>query len=173
MKEIRVSNGRVALVDDVDYRLLATLAWQSHDGQRVSHGYVSQGRRNKLMMHNLIARSMGLEIPDGHEVDHKNRDGFDNQRHNLRVITHAMNLHNRDLQVNNTSGVSGVCWDTQNGRWKVQIRIPGMKTRTHLGLFARFEDAVAARLRAEVRYLGGEYTTNLPGPASDRAVITP
>lgn len=173
MKEIRVSGGHIALVDDIDYRLLATLAWQSCGGRYASHAYGPAGRQKRLMLHNLIARSMGLEIPDGHEVDHKNRDGFDNQRHNLRVITYAMNRHNTDLLANNTSGVAGVHWDTQSGRWRARIKIQVMKSSTCLGRFDKFEDAVAARLKAERRYLGDEYTTNFPGPASDRAIITP
>ena len=111
---------------------------------------------------------MGLKFPPGYEVDHKNRDGLDNQRGNLRAVTHSVNQHNRDLYRNNRTGVSGVTWYKQRGQWIAKIQIQGR--RTCLGYFDRFEDAVAARLKAEERHFGGEYTTNLPGPAIARSI---
>lgn len=164
MKEIRVSNGRVTLVDDCDYRTLSMLAWQSINGKHVSHSYRTGGHVKNILMHVMIAGWMGLEIPPGHEVDHKNRDPFDNQRDNLRVVTRSLNAHNSDIQVNNTSGVTGVSWHEVQGKW--QVRIIVRKQSIQLGYFSRFEDAVAARIAAERRYVGNEYTSNQPGPAA-------
>src|SRR4051812_28706759 len=103
MKEIRLTNGGVTLVDDEDYRLLSTLTWQACDGRYVTHHEHSRGHNRLIRMHNMIALWMGLEIPAGHEVDHKNRDGLDNQRHNLRVVTRSLNCHNTGLRRNNTT----------------------------------------------------------------------
>lgn len=168
MKEIQLTNGGVTLVDDEDHRLLSKITWQSCDGRYASHHH-NTGTENKLIkMHNVIARSIGLKFPPGHEVDHKNRDGLDNQRHNLRVVTKSINMYKRSLMSTNTTGISGVNWYERYHKWNATIKIRGQ--RMNLGYFVKFEDAVAARLAAEVRYLGGEYTTNLPGPASDRAI---
>lgn len=170
MKEIRVSNGRVTLVDDCDHRALSMLAWQASGGGRgscsryVSHGYRIGSRVKHILMHHMIARWMGLEILPGFEVDHKNREPYDNQRDNLRVVTQSINGHNTGLYTNNTSGVTGVDWHKSSGKWQASIRVQGRKI--YLGLFTSFEDAVAARIAGERRYVGREYTANQPGPAA-------
>lgn len=165
MKEIRVSNGRVTLVDDCDHRVLSMLAWQS-TGRYVCHGYWADGRMKKVLMHVMIARWMGLEIPSGHEVDHKNREPYDNQRDNLRVVTQSVNAFNIDLKVNNTSGATGVYWNKTYCKWQASLRLHGRNIS--LGYYRKFEDALAARIAGERRYIGNEYTSNQPGPATAR-----
>lgn len=162
MKEIRISNGRVTFVDDEDYRILSRLAWQSCNGRHVSHIYRDGGRTKTILMHHMIVAWMGLKIPPGHEVDHKNRDGFDNQRDNLRVVTQSINGLNKNPPVTNTSGITGVNWDEMRGKWKVRIMV--REQSIYLGRFSRFDDAVAARIAAERRYVGHEFTSNQPGP---------
>lgn len=52
--------------------------------------------------------------------------------------------------VNNTSGVKGVSWDRDRNAWEAYIGLHGK--RIHLGRYAKFEDAVKARIRAEEEY---------------------
>jgi hypothetical protein len=48
--------------------------------------------RVRIYLHRLV---LGLENGDPAQVDHKNRDGLDCQKSNLRIATHKQNMHNR------------------------------------------------------------------------------
>ena len=85
-------------------------------------------------------------------VDHINGDRADNRWCNLRMATSSQNSHNRRVGRYNTSGVPGVTWNKRLQKWRAFIRSGG--EATHLGLFVEFEDAVAARRAAEVKYFG-------------------
>ena len=56
----------------------------------------------------------------------------------------------RTVRRNNTSGVPGVDWWAAKQRWRAAICFKGK--RYYLGSYARFEDAVQARKRAEEKY---------------------
>lgn len=80
------------------------------------------------------------EWPDN-EIDHENRNSLDNKWLNLRNITHLRNVQNcKSLRENNISGVSGVRWHKQHGRWHVRVK------GKHFGSFINKDDAIAARL---------------------------
>ena len=57
-------------------------------------------------------------------------------------------IKSRKVPSNNTSGVRGVGFDKRNGKWFAKINF--QKTQIHLGSYPSFEEAVAARKRAEV-----------------------
>lgn len=85
---------------------------------------------------------MGLERGDPRVVDHINGDTLDNRRSNLRVVTHAENLQNRQrLAANNTSGVRGVSFHGASGKFRAYATVGGR--HFHLGLFERLDEAEA------------------------------
>lgn len=86
-------------------------------------------------------------------IDHKDGNSLNNALSNLREATPSQNTMNAKMSSSNTSGVKGVQWD--RNAWKAVIGVGG-KMR-HLGRFARFEDAVAARKKAQVE-LHGEFS---------------
>lgn len=92
------------------------------------------------------------EWPGKNEIDHRDDNGLNNRIDNLRRATHAQNGHNVGLRRNNKSGVKGVHWDAQRGRWFASITIEG-KSKA-LGRFDDLDDAVAARRAAEADYHG-------------------
>lgn len=59
------------------------------------------------------------------DVDHRNGDGLDNQRRNIRIGSRTQNLGNRGKTLANTSGYKGVTWDKARGKWKMQIKCAG------------------------------------------------
>lgn len=81
------------------------------------------------------------------KVDHINRNKLDNRRENLRIVTRKTNSYNLPVCKRNTSGVRGVSWHKTRGKWRAHIYKD--YKQIHLGVFTTFEDAIAARQRAE------------------------
>lgn len=84
--------------------------------------------------------------------DHIDRNELNNRKNNLRYCTERQNHMNRSLNRNNTSGVTGVSWDTAHSRWMAQIGVNGKYIK--LGTFKNKDDAIICRLKAEVKYYG-------------------
>lgn len=86
-------------------------------------------------------------IPEGMEIDHINHDKSDNRIENLRLITKENNLKNKSKYSSNSSGVNGVHWRKDKGKWQAKIRVN--KKFIHLGYFNDIADAERARKKAE------------------------
>jgi len=85
MKEMELTKGKVALVDDKDFEWLSQWKWSIF-----SIGYAGRTEVYKtIYMHRVIANA-----PKGFVIDHLNGNIRDNRRCNLRICTHAENLHN-------------------------------------------------------------------------------
>lgn len=97
-------------------------------------------------LHRVIFLHVHGYMPE-YQVDHINRLRTDNRACNLRESTYSCNSRNSVIRYNNTSGVKGVSWISQKGRWVVQIFING-RGRS-LGRYKDFTEAVAVRLAAE------------------------
>ena len=82
------------------------------------------------------------------ELDHINHDRADNRIENMREASGRENHMNLSRAKNNTSGVTGVCWQKLAQKWCAQIRVEGKQV--HLGYFTHFFHAVRARKLAEV-----------------------
>jgi|SRR5665213_808869 len=106
--EIQLTQGKVTTIDDVDADLGA-FKWHTWKGKNNKTFYAKRnvpkpdGRQTTLLLHRVIARRMGISGPP----DHKDRDGLNNHRDNLRQASGSQNEANKDLQVNNTSGYRG------------------------------------------------------------------
>lgn len=96
-------------------------------------------------MHRVI---LGLEKGDKLEGDHKDGNGLNNQRRNLRVATRTENHHNRTKYKTNTSGFKGV--SAKSNRWMAKINIGGKAK--HLGYFDTPELAAAAYAKAAKKH---------------------
>jgi hypothetical protein len=83
--------------------------------------------------------------------DHIDRNEFNNRKNNLRPCTKSQNKMNGNLRSNNTSGVIGVS-PTQNGTWLAELKAGGEVKLSKR--FANKDDAIRARLNAEVKYFG-------------------
>lgn len=139
MKEIPLTQGKIALVDDEDYTSLSCFNWHC------SHGYARRGigqhkgRRMAVLMHRVIADKVFNGIPVNCEVDHVDRNTLNNQRHNLRLCTHRQNGKNVSNS-KSSSGFRGV--RKRNKKWAAQIACDG--TLKHLGTFDTAEAAAEA-----------------------------
>lgn len=122
------------------------------------NGYLAgrMGGRSYLQ-HRIIWKIVYGSEPE--QIDHINGDRTDNRIANLRAASNALNLCNRRLSSNNTSGFNGVYWSNQKGRWAAEVIIDGVKRR--LGFFDRIEDAAAARKEGES---AGQFTADHGSP---------
>lgn len=151
MKQIPLTRGQFALVDDSDFEWLNQYKWIAHLGS-FGKFYVlrrpgPRGNRETIRMHRLICGAT-----EGEQVDHKNGDTLDNRRSNLRSCSAAQNGWNRCVQRNNTSGFKGVTWHKRISMWQARIRI--FSRRVHLGYFLTASAAGQAYKIAARKYHG-------------------
>jgi hypothetical protein len=131
---IPLGNGGVTLIDECDEALTR------HSWKRAPRGYAyrySSPTRPVILLHREI---LGL-LESSMQVDHIDRDGLNNRRSNLRVVTHAENMQNR-VSHGGSSRYRGVSWDRTVRRWKAQAMIA--KKQHNLGHFESERDAAIA-----------------------------
>ena len=88
---------------------------------------VGGDRGRTVLLHRVIAGT-----PVGMETDHRDRDGLNNRRSNLRNATIAQNRQNAAISADNTSGVKGVCGT--NGQESGRRKSPQMAAATSADL---------------------------------------
>lgn len=116
-------------------------------GSPSSQGYILINVDNrKYRAHRLAFLYMTGEWPPLH-VDHENNIKSDNRYTNLRHATKAQNEYNKPINSSNTSGVKGVYWNNAANKWQAYITVNG--ANKYLGIFNEFDDATAARKKAE------------------------
>jgi len=162
MKTIPLTQGKFAIVDDDDFNWLNQWKWYAaKDGLS---WYVCRGRLS-IKMHREI---LGLKKGDGKETDHKNGNGLDNRRCNLRICTRAENVRNMQKDNNCTSKYKGVHWQKgeirkgkqYKGKWASQI-VYNYK-HIYLGLFNNEIDAAFAYDKAAKELFGEFVYLNFP-----------
>jgi len=84
------------------------------------------------------------------QIDHINRIRTDNRPENLREVSNLTNHQNMSFYANNATGKTGVHFCNTHKKYKAKITVFGKVIS--LGYYLKFEDAVAARVRAEKRY---------------------
>ena len=155
MKEIQLTQGKIALVDDEDYdRLIAMGKWQC------SLGYATKNVKfnsihTTLRMHRVIlTKYLNLDScnPRLVQVDHINGNKLDNRKENLRTCSPSQNSQNRPASKNNTSGYKGVVWHSRSKKWVAKITANG--ANTHLGCFDDPKLAAKAYNEAAVKLYG-------------------
>ena len=146
MKEIELTQGKVAIVDDEDYEWLSRWKWYYGNGYAVRHSTRFLGRKH-IFMHREI-----LGTPDGMETDHINRDCLDNRRENLRACNGSQNRMNTSIPITNKSGYKGVVWNASRKKWQAQIGIN--YRRKYLGLYNTASAASDAYNKAALELFG-------------------
>lgn len=138
--EIDLGRGYVATIDDDDYEIVKHYRWKAMKTcglvYAVSHWQVL-GEPRHALMHRLILGLSDRKIV----TDHKNGNGLDNRRSNLRACSHADNMKNSKLRAHSASGVKGVLYESDgHGKrsWRGSVTSNG---KIHRKRFATKEDA--------------------------------
>ena len=159
MKEIKLTQGQVAIVDDWRFDELCQYKWYAKwdsktQSFRAMHAFrLESGEQKVVFMHSYIMRT-----PSGMVTDHINQNTLDNQESNLRACTDGQNKMNRSKQANNTSGYKGVA---RNGSgWRVQIQVDGKKMC--FGTYKSPEDAAKVYDKEVIKVHGEFASLNFP-----------
>lgn len=148
MPSYPIKGGWIQL-DRRDADLLTLAHWH------IVRGYVQATIDGKpVLLHRLI---LGLKKGDP-SVDHRDLDGLNNRRANLRVATKAQNGMNRTKRADNTSGFKGVYLCRRTGQWRAQLS--ARKKVYRLGRFPTPEAAARAYDKAAREHHGAFARTN-------------
>lgn len=147
---IPLTSGGVAVIDDADAAAVTAHSWYGRRSGRTT--YVRRAS-DGLALHTFL-------LPDAPLVDHRNGDGQDNRRENLRPASRQQNGANARVSAANTSGFKGVAWHARAGKWEAYIKVDRQKR--YLGLHIDPEDAARAYDEAARAAFGEFAALNFP-----------
>lgn len=119
MKQITLTNNKIAIVDDKDYGLVSKYKW-TYRKPGYAHKHIPKTKSDSISLHRFI-----LNPPKNKEVDHINGNGLDNRRSNLRICSRLENCKNKGFSKNNKSGFKGVHWNKTLKYWVTQVTANG------------------------------------------------
>lgn len=169
---------KVVLVDDEDYEYLAQFRWIAYKGGSGLYAKRCVLRTDRLfgpdsniyanykmvLMHReIVERFLGRKLKRNELIDHKNRNGWDNQKCNLRVCTHQQNCWNSKWGNGSSkfNGVSlvksksnGIRYHRNRKKWLVRIKKDNKSI--FVGLFSNEVEAARA-YDGKAKELFGEF----------------
>jgi len=165
-RTIVLTQGQVAIVDDEDFEWLNRHKWtylpSTHTGYAHRRVYQKREYIKDILMHRVI-----LNAPPGMQTDHRNMNGLDNRRVNLRMCTNSQNHMNTRKRSNCVSIYKGVSWHKLAGKWRAQIK--ANNRRKHLGLFNSEEEAALAYDIAALKFFSEFARLNNPPKETEPA----
>lgn len=151
MKQIPLTQGKFAVVDDDDFERINSYKWSvSNNGYAIRNTSRLIGK-GVILMHRDI-----VNPPKGMLVDHIDRDKLNNTRSNLRICNKSQNGMNRNKQSDNTSGYKGV-FKHKSG-WLSKIKKDGVQI--YIGLYKTAEQAAKAYDEEAKKQFGEFAVTN-------------
>ena len=149
---LKLSQGQLATVDDVEFECVSKFKWSASRRENTYYAYhnehTSRGLK-RVYLHRFI---LGITDPKI-LVDHRDRNGLNCQRSNLRICTSSQNQANSKVSKNKIGEYKGVYWDGRRKKWEVKIMY---KRRSRfLGYFddpvqgAKMYDLMARKLFGE------------------------
>ncbi len=148
----KVYGDKTVLIDDEYEELVSKFKWYVYKG-RGDNFYAQtnnwkNGENHGFQMHRLI-----MNFPKGLVVDHKNGNGLDNRKENLRLATHQQNTHNsKPYGKLKLKGITFISDPKRNQKYLVRININGKSIR--IGRFYTLEEAIVAYNKAAIKFHG-------------------
>lgn len=160
MKLIPLTQGKFAQVDDDDFERVSQFKWGLADyskkrcknGTQYAHRTVRlNGKKTTQRMHQFIMGTGSVWI------DHKDGNGLNNQKANLRQSSRYQNLQNQKVR-EHSSRFKGVTWCSKTKKWRARIHAFGKAM--NIGFFSAERDAALAYDSAAIRHFGPFARTN-------------
>jgi len=161
MREIKLSQGKVALVDDEDFESLNTHKWFALKIRNTFYAVRSRWVNGKQQSPVLMHREILCLIDPKVKTDHKDHNGLNNQRENIRPCTNQENMRNCSRRKSNTSGYKGVCYHKRDKAWRAQIRTIDGKYKTIGSFSSPLEAAIAYNKSAIIHHGKFAHLNNL------------
>jgi hypothetical protein len=162
MKEIKLTQGKVALVDDEDYDELRRYRWSA--AKKGNTYYVRRGGNSKRGIKQIIMHRIIIGAKDDDFVDHRDGNALNNQKINLRICKPQQNSWNSKPHCNSLSKYKGVTLRANASlkkRWRAGIEINGKNI--HLGDYYTEEEAALAYDKAAIKRQGEFARLNVNG----------
>lgn len=156
--KVPLSRGKVALIDPEDAARVLRHRWTASYGKAGWKAYFSHsinGKTHSVYLHQLV---MGHR--KGLMIDHRNGNGLDCRKRNLRFCTNSQNSQNRRRKKNNQTGYKGIFLIKETGMWVAEIVVNGVRHR--LGRYRSSEEAAHVYDDAARRLHGDFAALNFP-----------
>lgn len=169
--EIPLTQGKVALIDAENLQLVGQYQWHACDRGQTWYAATSAVRRRSgecIYLHRLI-----MDAGPNEHVDHRNGDGLDCRRENMRLCTNAENRRNT-RKTRGRSRFKGVCPCRTNSRRIWEAYIWHNNRKIGLGNYETEEEAARAYNAAALQYHGEFAHLNvIPGLSHEESVVAP
>lgn len=154
MKEINLTHDKVALVDDEDFEYLNQFKWHIQKSGDTFYAvrtlWIDKFHGTTIRMHRfLLGVNDKLLV-----VDHKDHNGLNNQRYNLRVCSKSQNGANRKKSKPSSSKYLGVHYCNTRGLWVVQIQ---HNNKSYSGGLHKTEELAALAYNKKAIELHGDF----------------
>jgi hypothetical protein len=146
MKELVLTQGMIAYVDDEDYKKVAQYKWTVSQTHKLFYAVRADPIQGTTYLHRFILEP-ALEM----SIDHIDHNGLNCIRSNMRIVSHQANMINR--RTVNETGYRGIFQDKRRGCYGAQIK-DMQGNRHYLGTFTLPEDAARAYDEAAKLYHG-------------------
>mgnify|MGYP001606874996 CR=1 FL=1 len=161
MKEIKLTQNKVALVDDEDFECVNRYKWSAGLSRNKIDFYAQKERKIEFKIYKKQSmQHFILGIKDSQIIDHKNKNTLDNRKENLRIATIAQNTQNQKTSSRNSSGFKGVSLDSVKRKFKACISVNGKDL--YLGSFNTQEAAGRAYDKKSLELNGPKAKLNFP-----------
>lgn len=153
MREISLSRGKLAMVDDEDFDKIGHLKWYASSTNKGKVFYAARHTSRKSSKHKVIyMHRILLSCPEGMEVDHVDGNGLNNQKSNLRICSHHQNMCHSRKRPDVSSRFKGVHKPSKIKGWIAKIEIKGKVTT--IGTFQSEIAAAMAYNEAAIKFHG-------------------
>jgi len=166
MREIPLTQGQVALVDDEDFERVNQYKWHTSSNSTNQTLYAARNICKKLGVWRLqYLHRFILNTPNGLQVDHKDHNGLNNTKANIRNVTRTENNRNGlKCRKITSSKYRGVGWHKKCNNWRAYIGIAGK--HIHLGHYETELEAALAYDEKAHEVDSQHYLCNFPIPVS-------